>query len=71
MVMIKAIYQFSSITQSVMSNSLRPHELQHARLPCLSSTPGAYSNPGAYSVIITAIRFKILVLGLAKAGERK
>ena len=29
---------------SVMSNSLWPHELQHARLPCLSPTPGACSN---------------------------
>ena len=27
-----------------MSNSLRPHELQHARLPCPSPTPGACSN---------------------------
>ena len=27
-----------------MSNSLWPHELQHARLPCLSPTPGACSN---------------------------
>ena len=25
-----------------MSNSLQPHGLQHARLPCPSSTPGAY-----------------------------
>ena len=29
---------------SVMSNSLRPHELQHARLPCPSPTPRVYSN---------------------------
>ena len=30
---------------SVMSNSLRPHGLQqHARFPCPSPTPGAYSN---------------------------
>ena len=29
---------------SVMSNSLRPHGLQHARLPCPSPTPGACSN---------------------------
>ena len=29
---------------SVMSDSLRPHGLQHARPPCLSPTPGAYSN---------------------------
>ena len=33
--------QFSRL---VMSNSLRPHGLQHARLPCLSPTPRAYSN---------------------------
>ena len=33
--------QFSS---SVMSDSLRPHRLQHSRLPCPSSTPRAYSN---------------------------
>ena len=30
---------------SVVSDSLRPHELQHARPPCLSSTPGVYPNP--------------------------
>ena len=29
---------------SVMSNSLRPHGLQHARLPCPSPIPGACSN---------------------------
>ena len=29
---------------SVMSNSLRPHELQHARPPCPSPTPGVHSN---------------------------
>ena len=33
--------QFS---RSVMSNSLRPHELQHARPPCPSPTPGVYPN---------------------------
>ena len=27
-----------------MSNSLQPHGLQHARLPCPSPTPGAYLN---------------------------
>ena len=35
--------QFSSV-QSVMSDSLQPHGLQHARLPCPSPTPGTYSN---------------------------
>ena len=31
-------------SRSVMSDSLRPQGLQHARLPCPSPTPGAYSN---------------------------
>ena len=35
-------YQFS---RSVMSDSLRPHESQHARPPCPSPTPGIYPNP--------------------------
>ena len=30
--------------RSVMSNSLWPHGLQHARPPCPSPTPGVYSN---------------------------
>ena len=38
--------QFS---HSVMSNSLWSHGLQHARLPCPSPTPGAYSNSCALS----------------------
>ena len=33
--------QFS---RSVVSNSLRPHESQHARPPCPSPTPGVHSN---------------------------
>ena len=32
------------ISRSVVSNSLRPHELQHARPPCPSPTPGVHSN---------------------------
>ena len=35
----KALHQFSC---SVMSNSLQPHGLQHARPPCPSPTPGVY-----------------------------
>ena len=31
-------------SHSVMSDSLRPHGLQHTRAPCLSSTPGGYPN---------------------------
>ena len=35
---------FSSVqvSRSVVSNSLRPHESQHARPPCPSPTPGAH-----------------------------
>ena len=38
--------RFSSVqfNCSVVSDSLRPHELQHTRPPCPSSTPGVYSN---------------------------
>ena len=35
---------FSQFKHSVVSNSLRPHGLQHARPPCPSPTPGVYSN---------------------------
>ena len=37
---------FSSVqfSHSVVSNSLQPHGLQHARPPCPSPTPRAYSN---------------------------
>ena len=40
-------YLFTKLVQfsrSVMSNILRPHGLQHARLPCPSPTPGACSD---------------------------
>ena len=38
--------QFSSVqfSRSVTSDSLRPHELQHARPPCPSPTPGRHSD---------------------------
>ena len=37
---------FSSVqfSRSVVSDSLRPHELQHARPPCPSPTPGVHSD---------------------------
>ena len=38
--------QFSSVqfSHSVVSDSLQPHELQHARPPCPSPAPGVHSN---------------------------
>ena len=44
--MMSLISQFS---HSVVSHSLRPHGLQHARPPCPSPTPGTYSNSGPSS----------------------
>ena len=44
--------QFSSVqlsSRSVMSNSLPPHELEHARPPCPSPTPGVYPNSSSSS----------------------
>ena len=39
-------HQFSSVqfSRSVVSDSLRPHESQHARPHCPSPTPGVHSN---------------------------
>ena len=44
--MLLQIAVFSSVpfNRSVMSDSLRPHESQHARPPCPSQTPRVYSN---------------------------
>ena len=42
----KRVLSFSSVkfSRSVVSNSLRPHESQHARPPCSSPTPRVHSN---------------------------
>ena len=48
------IYSFIGSVQfsrSVVSNSLRPHEPQHARPPCPSPTPGVHSNTSIESVM--------------------
>ena len=43
---LNLVHQFSSVqlSCSVMSNSLWPHGLQHAKIPCPSPTHGACSN---------------------------
>ena len=42
----ESIFVYSSVkfSNSVVSDSLRPHGLQHARLPCPSLSPGVCSN---------------------------
>ena len=41
------LYYLTSVqfSRSVVSNSLWPHEMQHARPPCPSPTPGVPTNP--------------------------
>ena len=41
--------QISQISRSVVSDSLWPHESQHARPPCPSPTPGVHSDSGPLS----------------------
>ena len=47
------LYQLShrsdQISRSVVSDSLRPHESQHARPPCPSPTPGVHPDSGPSS----------------------
>ena len=41
---IEIIISSVQLSHSVVSDSLRPHEPQHARPPCPSPTPGVYPN---------------------------
>ena len=42
---VKSRFSLVQFSCSVMSDSLRPHEPQHARPPCPSPTPGVHPNP--------------------------
>ena len=47
---------------SFVSDSLRPHGQQHARPPCPSPTPGAYSNSGwLYNFTFTPFTLKFIL----------
>ena len=41
---VKSLVRSDQISRSVVSDSLWPHELQHARPPCPSPTPGVHSD---------------------------
>ena len=45
------MHSVSQFSRSVVSNSLRPHESQHARPPCPSTTPGVHPNSSVKSVM--------------------
>ena len=57
------LISFTHFSCSVMSDSLWPHGLQQARLPCQSPTPGAYSNlcpmvmPSKYLILCHPLLF--------------
>ena len=48
---IRIIFNSVQFSHSSMSNSLRPHGLQHSRPPCPSPTPGVYSHMSIESVM--------------------
>ena len=43
--LIYVVSQSVQFSHSVVSDSLQPHEPQHARPPCPSPTPGVHPNP--------------------------
>ena len=50
-VTIYSDFQFFQFSRSVVSDSLRPHESQHARPPCPSPTPRVHSDTSIKSVM--------------------
>ena len=44
-VCVYVLFRSVQFSCSVVSDSLRPHELQHTRPPCPSPTPGVHPNP--------------------------
>ena len=43
--MVRVCFSSVQFSRSVVSDSLRPHELEHNRPPCPSPTPRVYPNP--------------------------
>ena len=65
---------FSSVSCSVVSDSLQPHGLQHARLPYPSLTPGACSNsrPSSwwcYPTISSVVSFSSCLQSFPASGS--
>ena len=70
-------YLFHSVqfSQSVVSDSLRPHGLQHTRPPCLSPNPRVYSNSCLLSqwnhpaILSSVVPFSSCLQSLPAAGS--
>ena len=60
---------------SDVSDSLRPHRLQHTRLPCTSPSPGVCSNSSSLSwwclptILSTVIPFSSCLLSFSASGS--
>ena len=54
---------------SVMSDSLRPHGVQHTRLPCPSPTPGACSKSCSSSISSSVIPFSSCLQSFTALGS--
>src|SRR5574337_1009884 len=56
---LKNKFYYSSVqfSHSVVSDSLRPHESQHARPPCPSPTPGVHSDsrPSSHLILCSTL----------------
>ena len=65
------------LSRSVMSDSLRPHESQHARTPCPSSTPRVHpdSRPSSQwchpAILLVKVMLKILQARLQQYVNRE
>ena len=55
-------FSSAQFSHSVLSNCLQPHELQHARPPCLPPSPGVYPNSSLHSTWFYSTSFIILVI---------
>ena len=51
MLLLFSLFSSIQFSHSVVTNSLRPHELQHARPPCPSPTPGVHSDSSIESAM--------------------
>ena len=65
----------AQFSRSVMSDSLWPHGLQHARPPCPSPTPGVYSNSRSLSrwchptISISVVPFSFCLQSFPASGS--
>ena len=60
---------FSQFSRSVVSNSLQPHGLQHAKPPCPSPTPRVYSNSCHSNISSSVVPFSSRLQSFPASGS--